>query len=115
MFQDKWRNELRRWSRGLKVVKYYGLQDERKEMRSRWCNGDFDDVDVILTTYNTISNTPEELHFFHTISINYAIFYEQNKLKNMCVQEYGNLANINVRIEYFIFLSLLTTIVNKKC
>ncbi|XP_012277912.1 SWI/SNF-related matrix-associated actin-dependent regulator of chromatin subfamily A containing DEAD/H box 1 homolog isoform X2 [Orussus abietinus] len=94
---ENWSNELERWSSILKVVKYYGSQDERKEMRMGWRNGDLDDVDIILTTYNLISSTPEERRLFRVMPIQYVVFDEAHMLKNMSTIRYENLVRINAK------------------
>ncbi|KAF7405622.1 hypothetical protein HZH68_004991 [Vespula germanica] len=94
---ENWCNELERWSPSLKVVQYYGSQDERKEMRMSWRNGDLDDVDVLLTTYNLISSTPEERRLFRVMPIHYVVFDEAHMLKNMSTIRYENLVRINAK------------------
>ncbi|XP_003424919.1 SWI/SNF-related matrix-associated actin-dependent regulator of chromatin subfamily A containing DEAD/H box 1 homolog isoform X2 [Nasonia vitripennis] len=94
---ENWSNELERWSPGLNVVKYYGQQDERRQMRFGWRNGDLDDVDIILTTYNLISSTPEERRLFRVMSTKYVIFDEAHMLKNMSTSRYENLFKINAQ------------------
>ncbi|XP_031844634.1 SWI/SNF-related, matrix-associated actin-dependent regulator of chromatin, subfamily a, containing DEAD/H box 1 [Nomia melanderi] len=94
---ENWNNELERWSPGLKVVQYYGSQEERKEMRLGWRNGDLDDVDVLLTTYNLISSTPEERRLFRVMPIDYVVFDEAHMLKNMSTIRYENLVRINAK------------------
>lgn len=101
---ENWWNELERWSPGLKVIQYYGSQDERKEMRMGWrMNDDLDDVDVLLTTYSLICSTREERKLFRVMPINYVIFDEAHMLKNMSSLRYENLVRINVGI-YFIYV-----------
>lgn len=97
---ENWLDELERWSPSLKVVQYYGSQEERKEMRMGWRNGDLDDVDVLLTTYNLICNTPEERKLFRVMPLNYVVFDEAHMLKNMSSVRYENLVRINVCINY---------------
>ncbi|CAL7947261.1 unnamed protein product [Xylocopa violacea] len=94
---ENWDNELERWSPSLKVVQYYGSQEERKEMRLGWRNGDLDDVDVLLTTYNLVSSTPEERRLFRVMPINYVVFDEAHMLKNMGTIRYENLVRINAK------------------
>ena len=67
-------------------------------MRFGWRNGDLDDVDVILTTYNLISSTPEERRLFRIMSTKYVVFDEAHMLKNMSTARYENLVKINVSI-----------------
>lgn len=94
---ENWSNELERWSSSLKVVQYYGSQEERKEMRMSWRNGDLDDVDVLLTTYNLISSTPEERRLFRVMPLHYVVFDEAHMLKNMSTIRYENLVRINAK------------------
>ncbi|XP_053987449.1 SWI/SNF-related matrix-associated actin-dependent regulator of chromatin subfamily A containing DEAD/H box 1 homolog [Hylaeus anthracinus] len=94
---ENWNNELQRWSPDLKVVRYFGSQEERKEMRMGWRNGDLDDVDVLLTTYNLISSTPEERRLFRVMPIHYVVFDEAHMLKNMSTIRYENLVRINAK------------------
>ena len=65
-------------------------------MRMGWRNGDLDDVDVILTTYNLVSSTPEDRKLFRQIPINYLIFDEGHMLKNMGTQRYQYLHKMRV-------------------
>ncbi|XP_070156664.1 SWI/SNF-related matrix-associated actin-dependent regulator of chromatin subfamily A containing DEAD/H box 1 homolog [Polyergus mexicanus] len=94
---ENWWNELEKWSPDLKIVQYYGSQEERKDMRMGWRNGDLDDVDVLLTTYNLICSTPEERRLFRVMRINYVIFDEAHMLKNMSTVRYENLVRINAK------------------
>ncbi|KAH0954847.1 hypothetical protein HN011_009740 [Eciton burchellii] len=95
---ENWWNEFERWSPSLKVVQYYGSQEERKEMRMGWrLNGDLDDVDILLTTYNLICSTPEERKLFRVMPINYVVFDEAHMLKNMSSVRYENLVRINAK------------------
>ncbi|XP_015186251.1 PREDICTED: SWI/SNF-related matrix-associated actin-dependent regulator of chromatin subfamily A containing DEAD/H box 1 homolog [Polistes dominula] len=94
---ENWSNELERWSPNLKVVQYYGSQEERKEMRMSWRNGELDDVDILLTTYNLISSTPEERRLFRVMPIHYVVFDEAHMLKNMSTIRYENLVRINAK------------------
>lgn len=66
-------------------------------MRMGWRNGDLDDVDVLLTTYNLICSTPEERRLFRVMPLNYVVFDEAHMLKNMSSLRYENLIRINVR------------------
>ncbi|XP_077268136.1 SWI/SNF-related, matrix-associated actin-dependent regulator of chromatin, subfamily a, containing DEAD/H box 1 isoform X2 [Temnothorax americanus] len=94
---ENWMDELEKWSPSLKVVQYYGSQEERKEMRMGWRNGDLDDVDVLLTTYNLICSTPEERRLFRVMPLNYVVFDEAHMLKNMSSVRYENLVRINAK------------------
>lgn len=94
---ENWLDELERWSPSLKIVQYYGSQEERKDMRMGWRNGDLDDVDILLTTYNLICSTPEERRLFRVMPLNYVIFDEAHMLKNMSTVRYEHLVRINAK------------------
>ncbi|KAL0107362.1 hypothetical protein PUN28_015725 [Cardiocondyla obscurior] len=94
---ENWLDELERWSPTLKVVQYYGSQDERREMRMGWRNGDLDDVDILLTTYSLVCSTPEERRLFRVMPLNYVIFDEAHMLKNMSSIRYENLVRITAK------------------
>ena len=61
-----------------------------------WRQGDLEDVDILLTTYNLISSTPEERRLFRVMPIQYVVFDEAHMLKNMSTIRYENLVKINV-------------------
>lgn len=50
LFIDNWKNEFARWCPTLKVVLYYGNQDERRTIRIDWAKGGLKNVDVVITT-----------------------------------------------------------------
>lgn len=93
---DNWSNELSRWCPDLKVHVYYGNLDERKMMRIQFSQNGIKEFDVILTTYNLITSTPEERKMFKVLPFNYVIFDEAHMLKNMNTQRFENLMRINV-------------------
>lgn len=94
---------MERWSPSLNVVRYYGSQDERKEMRMGWRAGDLEGVDIIITTYNLVSSTPEERRLFRVMPMQYVVFDEAHMLKNMSTIRYENLVRINVSLSNFFF------------
>ncbi|KAH0561494.1 SWI/SNF-related matrix-associated actin-dependent regulator of chromatin subfamily A containing DEAD/H box 1 homolog [Cotesia glomerata] len=94
---NNWINEFERWSPGLNIVQYYGNPDERKDIRMGWRQGELDDVDVIITTYNLTSSTPEERRLFRVLPITYVVVDEAHMLKNMSTIRYENLVRINAK------------------
>ncbi|CAD6218365.1 GSCOCG00011442001-RA-CDS [Cotesia congregata] len=92
-----WINEFERWSPSLNIVQYYGNPDERKDIRMGWRQGELDDVDVIITTYNLTSSTPEERRLFRVLPITYVVVDEAHMLKNMSTIRYENLVRINAQ------------------
>lgn len=92
---ENWQNEFERWSPSLKVVVYYGSQDERKCQRLEWSKEGFGDTEVVLTTYTMVTSVSEERKMFRIIPLHYAIFDEAHMLKNMYTQRFENLIRIN--------------------
>ncbi|XP_044759233.1 SWI/SNF-related matrix-associated actin-dependent regulator of chromatin subfamily A containing DEAD/H box 1 homolog [Coccinella septempunctata] len=94
---DNWRNEFARWCPELRVFMYYGSIEERKVFRIEFAQGVLEEFDVVLTTYTTVANTPEERKMFKVIPMHYVIFDEAHMLKNMNTQRYENLIRINAK------------------
>ncbi|KAK7790263.1 hypothetical protein R5R35_012632 [Gryllus longicercus] len=92
---DNWRKELERWCPALNVVVYHGSQFERKSMRVKWVHDGMEGVDVILTTYNTMTSTPEEKKMFRVLPFHYAVIDEAHLLKNMTTQRYETMMRVN--------------------
>lgn len=92
---DNWESELAKWCPDLKVEKYHGSQQERRAMRINFVRSNFKGFDIILTTYNLVSSTPEEKKMFRVSKLHYVIFDEAHMLKNMTSQRYTNLITIN--------------------
>lgn len=94
---DNWTNELERWCPGLKVLVYYGDKEERKSIRcSKLAQGNVKEYDVVLTTYNLITASPEEKKMFKVLKFLYVVFDEAHMLKNMKTARYEQLSRINV-------------------
>lgn len=92
---DNWESELSKWCPDLKVEKYHGSQQERRAMRINYVKSNFKGFDIILTTYNLVSSTPEEKKMFRVSKFHFVIFDEAHMLKNMTSQRYTNLITIN--------------------
>ncbi|XP_045536479.1 SWI/SNF-related matrix-associated actin-dependent regulator of chromatin subfamily A containing DEAD/H box 1 homolog [Papilio machaon] len=90
---DNWSGELARWCPSLRVSKYYGNPEERRQMRVEYARG-LDNIDVVLTTYTMVSSCPEERKMFRITSMHYVIYDEAHMLKNMSTQRYDNLLRI---------------------
>lgn len=76
------------------VDKYYGNADERRSLRIKYVKTKLAGIDVVLTTYHTVSSTPEERKMFRVTQMHYVIFDEAHMLKNMTTQRYANLYTI---------------------
>ncbi|CAG9812421.1 unnamed protein product [Phaedon cochleariae] len=94
---DNWKNEFARWCPELRVFMYYGSMEERRQYRFDLAKGMLSDFDVILTTYTTVGNSPEERKMFRVTRMHYVIFDEAHMLKNMNTLRYENLIRINAK------------------
>lgn len=92
---DNWCNEFERWCPGMIIAQYYGSQDERRHLRINWVSNGFNDVEVILSTYQVISGAYEDKKLFRVVNLHYAVFDEGHMLKNMNTMRYENLFKIN--------------------
>ncbi|XP_017780427.1 PREDICTED: SWI/SNF-related matrix-associated actin-dependent regulator of chromatin subfamily A containing DEAD/H box 1 homolog isoform X2 [Nicrophorus vespilloides] len=91
---ENWMNEFGRWCPELRVLLYYGSAEERRSYRFMFAEGKHKDFDVVLTTYNMVSSSPEERKMFRVTPMHYVIFDEAHMLKNMNTQRYETLARI---------------------
>lgn len=83
-----------RWCPSLVVEKYYGSADERRSLRIQYVKSKLEGIDVVLTTYHTVTSTPEERKMFRITQMHYVIFDEAHMLKNMTTQRYSHLYTI---------------------
>ena len=82
---DNWRKELDTWAPGLKVVTYWGAQDERRHLRLQLVQDELE-YDIILTTYNMVISSAEDRVLFKKMAFTYIVFDEAHMLKNMASQ-----------------------------
>ena len=85
---DNWRKELDTWAPGLKVVTYWGAQDERRHLRLQLVQDELE-YDIILTTYNMVISSAEDRVLFKKMAFTYIVFDEAHMLKNMASQRWG--------------------------
>eukprot|EP00095_Tigriopus_kingsejongensis_P007896 maker-scaffold1406_size42870-snap-gene-0.11 protein:Tk07896 transcript:maker-scaffold1406_size42870-snap-gene-0.11-mRNA-1 annotation:"low quality protein: swi snf-related matrix-associated actin-dependent regulator of chromatin subfamily a containing dead h box 1-like" len=90
---ENWQKEIDTWCPSLKVLNYYGSQDERRHMRVQIVN-DSVEFDVILTTYNMVISSPDDRVLFRKLEFHYVIFDEAHMLKNMATSRYENLMRV---------------------
>ncbi|CAH2238139.1 jg22067 [Pararge aegeria aegeria] len=88
-----WSSELTRWCPALRVSKYYGPPEERRQLRIEYSRG-LDKIDILLTTYTMVSSCPEERKMFRITPLHYVVYDEAHMLKNMSTQRYDNLLKI---------------------
>ncbi|XP_052741588.1 SWI/SNF-related matrix-associated actin-dependent regulator of chromatin subfamily A containing DEAD/H box 1 homolog [Bicyclus anynana] len=90
---DNWSSELARWCPALRVSKYYGNPEERRQLRIEYSRG-LEKIDIVLTTYTMVSSCPEERKMFRITPLHYVVYDEAHMLKNMSTQRYDNLLKI---------------------
>jgi len=90
---DNWQKELATWCPTLKVLNYYGSQDERRHMRMQLVHGKAE-YDVILTTYNMVISSADDRVLFRKLDFHYVVFDEAHMLKNMSTSRYENLMKV---------------------
>ncbi|XP_012502613.1 PREDICTED: SWI/SNF-related matrix-associated actin-dependent regulator of chromatin subfamily A containing DEAD/H box 1 [Propithecus coquereli] len=91
---DNWLREVNLWCPTLKVLCYYGSQEERKQIRFN-IHSRYEDYNVIVTTYNCAISSSDDRSLFRRLKLNYAIFDEGHMLKNMGSIRYQHLMTIN--------------------
>jgi len=90
---ENWQKELTTWAPNLKVLNYYGAQDERRHMRLQIVNEEVE-YDVILTTYNMVISSADDRVLFRRLDFHYVVFDEAHMLKNMATSRYENLMRV---------------------
>lgn len=93
---DNWNYELRRWWPSVRVLNYYGTQEDRAQLRHKLTRGKQRDkqVDVLLTTYNMVTSKGDDRAFFKKFLINYVVYDEAHMLKNFSTKRYQTLLKI---------------------
>lgn len=90
---ENWIGEFHKWCPSLKLLTYYGSQDERKHLRHR-VKKQKDHIDIILTTYNMVTSKSDDKKFFKNFSLNYVIYDEGHMLKNCDSERYRGLMKV---------------------
>ncbi|XP_062493613.1 SWI/SNF-related matrix-associated actin-dependent regulator of chromatin subfamily A containing DEAD/H box 1 [Pezoporus occidentalis] len=93
---DNWIREIHLWCPDLKVLVYYGCQEDRKRLRGE-ISHKMVDFNVIVTTYNSAISSSDDRGLFRRLKLNYAIFDEGHMLKNMNSVRYQHLMTINAQ------------------
>ncbi|XP_069124027.1 SWI/SNF-related matrix-associated actin-dependent regulator of chromatin subfamily A containing DEAD/H box 1 homolog [Argopecten irradians] len=91
---ENWMREFSVWCPAVKVLVYYGSQEDRRVTRRSILYEDYDDFNVILTTYNMATGSVEDRALFKKFEFHYSIFDEGHMLKNMSSLRYQNLMKI---------------------
>ncbi|KAK7077745.1 ATP-dependent helicase smarcad1 [Halocaridina rubra] len=83
------------WCPSLAVLQYHGTQEERRHIRIAIINDELEEYpDVILTTYNMVTSSPEDKALFKKLRFNIVVLDEAHMLKNMASQRYEQLMKI---------------------
>merc|ERR550519_1521320 len=90
---ENWRKEFELWAPEVKVITYWGSQEERKHFRMQIVQDEME-YDIILTTYNMVISSAEDRVLFKKMQFHYVIFDEAHMLKNMASQRYEQLMKI---------------------
>ncbi|XP_030046556.1 SWI/SNF-related matrix-associated actin-dependent regulator of chromatin subfamily A containing DEAD/H box 1 isoform X2 [Microcaecilia unicolor] len=93
---DNWLRELNRWCPELRILQYYGSQEERKHLKYDILNNALD-FNVILTTYNSAISNSDDRSLFRRMKLNCAVFDEGHMLKNMSSIRYQQLMTFNAK------------------
>merc|ERR1712051_1132321 len=93
---ENWRKEFELWAPDVKLITYWGSQDERRHLRMQLV-ADTVEYDIILTTYNMVISSSEDRVLFKKMQFHYVVFDEAHMLKNMASQRYEQLMRINAK------------------
>ncbi|CAJ0587734.1 unnamed protein product, partial [Mesorhabditis spiculigera] len=89
---ENWMAEIQKWCPSLKLLTYYGTQDERYQMRVS-VKRNQTPVDILLTTYN-LATKPDDRKIQKQFKINYVIYDEGHMLKNCGSQRFQQMITI---------------------
>ncbi|CAH1799314.1 unnamed protein product [Owenia fusiformis] len=93
---DNWLREFNRWCPAMKILMYYGSQDERRSIRAQIYAQQVD-FNVVITTYTTATSSVEDRLLFKSLKCHYGVLDEGHMLKNMTSLRYQNLMKIRVK------------------
>ncbi|XP_064629638.1 SWI/SNF-related matrix-associated actin-dependent regulator of chromatin subfamily A containing DEAD/H box 1B-like [Lineus longissimus] len=94
---DNWNREIRIWCPEMKVLMYYGSQEERRDMRYQVQAYEETDFHVVLTTYNMATGCYDDRSFFKKINFHYCVIDEAHMLKNATSQRYQSMMKIRAK------------------
>jgi SWI/SNF-related matrix-associated actin-dependent regulator 1 of chromatin subfamily A len=99
---SNWERELMKICPKFRIFKYYGMQDDREEMRRKLrfeMRGGGLPFDVMFTTYSYFERDSgkEDRSFLGRINFEYLILDEAHAIKNMHSTRSVNLANLRAR------------------
>lgn len=89
-----WKNEFNKFAPTMKIFVLHGDKDERQEILN-----DFENYDVILTTYGTLKNDEEK---YEKIKFDYCILDEGQNIKNPLAQSTKSVKNIKAENKFIL-------------
>ncbi|KAL8280771.1 hypothetical protein RQP46_006775 [Phenoliferia psychrophenolica] len=93
---ENWMREFSVFAPSLVVQSYYGSQAERQEIRQEL--REMEDLDVVLTTYNIATSSPEDQKFLkRKMDFKICVFDEGHQLKNSESKKYKELMQIRAQ------------------
>ncbi|OII71486.1 Snf2 Rad54 helicase family protein [Cryptosporidium andersoni] len=102
---DNWARELKTWSPKLRFEKYHGPQKERKYLANRLLElYDEHNVNVIITTFQVLTNKTDVSLFFKHCEFSYLIVDEAHNIKNPSSQRY-KFMNTKIRADRRLLLT----------
>ncbi|XP_069486663.1 SWI/SNF-related matrix-associated actin-dependent regulator of chromatin subfamily A containing DEAD/H box 1 [Ambystoma mexicanum] len=93
---DNWIREFNQWCPELKVILYYGSQEDRKYLRYDILSNKLE-FNIVVTTYNSAISNSDDRSLFRRMKIHYAVFDEGHMLKNMSSMRYQHLMTLNAK------------------
>lgn len=90
---ENWLREFQRFAPGIRVEPYYGSMAEREDQRLR-LEDEIEDVNVIVTTYDTAVGEKGDNKFLRRIKPTCCIFDEGHTLKNSTTKRHVQLMRI---------------------
>ncbi|KAK0533262.1 DNA-dependent ATPase fun30 [Tilletia horrida] len=92
---ENWMREFRTFAPDLVIVKYYGSQREREELRMELRESS--DFDIMLTTYDMAAGGPNDHAFLRKRGFDACVFDEGHVLKSRKSQKYEKLMRIRAK------------------
>jgi len=92
---NNWEREFELWCPKIKIIKYYGNQDERAQLRYDIISKSVS-YDVIVTTYNMLYSGDDK-KLLTRVRFQYAVFDEAHMLKNMKSNRFKNLFSVKAK------------------
>ena len=90
-----WSREFELWCPSIKILRYYGNQDERAQLRYEIISKSVR-YDVIITTYNMLYSGDDK-KLLTKVKFQYAVFDEAHMLKNMKSSRFKNLFAVKAK------------------